>query len=212
MDLYDNDNDNQSKQDEDETSNHWIISDDTFDIDDDEWNDESMWVPSDYHILTSLLRRVVEQRCSAHTYCLCQYVDHDFDGGRKHPCAKGDPDHPQRVVHVMDDFVKEPKAEFIPLKHYDKSPLKIEFHYKPHIEHLHVVGGIPFFHRRHHNRRYKIPWMKYARYEHLRPKKRPNWLPLWMWREIGAHTHSDPRKVNLYFDHLMCGLSVFSVL
>ena len=98
----------------------------------------------------------------------------------------------------MDDFVTEPKPEFIPLADRYKSPLHIEFHYRPHIQHLHVVGGLPFFHHRSHRKRYKIPWLQYTRYEYLRPKEKPKWLPPWMWQEIGAHTHSDPRQVFLH--------------
>merc|ERR1711879_40799 len=148
-------------------------------------------------ILTRMLDKVVHARCKFHSGCLCQYIDSSFDDDQKHPCWKGDPHRPQRIIHVFDDFVKSPKSEFIPLlkKKWKKSPLHIEFHYRPHIQQLHVVGGFPYFHRRSHRKKYQIPWYKYARYEHLRPGERPKWLPKWMWNEIGAHTHHDPRKI-----------------
>lgn len=179
---------------------HWVVSDEVVTVSDAEWDDESIWDAPDRamrHILTKMLGKVVRARCRTHSECLCQYVDSRFDDGQKHPCFKGDPHRPQRVVHVFDDFVKSPKSEFIPLAHgrYKQSPLHIEFHYRPHIQHLHVVGGFPYFHRRAHRRKYQIPWHKYARYENLRPKDRPKWLPNWMWHEIGSHTQHDPRQV-----------------
>ena len=191
FDLYDDDDDDVDSSSSAEEE-HWIISDESFALDDDEFDNSKIWHPADRKILTQMLKKVVEQRCKSHTYCLCRYVDTSFDHGRKHACSKGNPKYPQKVVHVMDDFVKA-KKEFIPLGSYEKSPLHIEFHYKPHIQHLHVIGGLPFFHRRLHKKRYKVPWYEYSRYH--RPQIRPSWLPVWMWHEIGAHTHTDPRKM-----------------
>ena len=221
INLYDDEYDDYMEYDEvDDTQSdmeeHWVISDEVVDISDDDWDDATIWNrdwnqnmdsnsnsdsdPLETRILTRMLDKVVHARCRMHSECLCQYVDESFDDGQKHPCWKGNPHRPQRVVHVFDDFVKSPKSEFIPLVHgrWKQSPLHIEFHYRPHIQHLHVVGGFPYFHRRAHRRKYQIPWYKYSRYEGLRPEERPKWMPLWMWQEIGAHTQHDPRQVIWY--------------
>ena len=116
----------------------------------------------------------------------------------KHLCTK---------VHAIKELARRVSSMAIPLAHgkYRRSPLRMDFHYRPHVEHLHVVGGLPFFQRGHRQRRRAIPWHEYSRYEHLRPKARPPWMPAWMWREIGAHTQHDPRQVERMLDDYSAG-------
>ena len=83
------------------------------------------------------------------------------------------------MFNVMDRFIARLRRNGL--------PMVVNFQYHPKIIHLHLMGKAPFFHRRHHLHRYKIPWFRYKKFQHLRPQARPRWCPRWMWREVEGH-------------------------
>merc|ERR1719162_2095414 len=86
----------------------------------------------------------------------------------------------------MDRFLSHLRGR-LPRHRRGASPRVLNLQYHPSIIHLHLMGHTPFFHRRHHLHRYRIPWRKYRRFQHLRPGTRPRWCPRWMWREVEGH-------------------------
>merc|ERR1719361_835466 len=102
------------------------------------------------------------------------------------------------MLDVMDHFLSSPAArrEFEDIKDpkhvkvHDESvhgPIHLKVQDHPSIVHLHIMSHFPHFHRRHHLHRYRIPWFKYRKYQHLRPNQRPKWCPRWIWREVTGH-------------------------
>merc|ERR1712228_279281 len=137
---------------------------------------------------TNKLKKKILRKCRGLTLCLCQFKDKLFDSGNKHKCIsykKHKTLQPKyKMSSLMDEFMSKPLRMAM---HNKGSPLHLQFQYHPSILHLHILGKYPFFNRKHHLHRYKIPWFRYKQYAHLRPNQRPKWCPRWIWREIEGH-------------------------
>jgi len=170
----------------------WAIDENVIDVDDDEWNNNALWsfVDAEAH-RTLHANKVVIRKCRGRSFCLCQYVDVSVDRGQKHKCIASHTHHllqpHYRLEHAMGRFMAAPIATAMPGHGGGHSPVHVQFQFRPSIVHLHIMGKYPFFRRRHHMHRYRIPWFAYRRYQHLRPTVRPAWCPPWIWREIDMH-------------------------
>eukprot|EP01084_Bolivina_argentea_P084683 153104_1 len=167
----------------------WGIDSDVIDVDDDEWNNNDLWTNVE-HIASTATKshKPIVRKCRGLTLCLCQYLDKKFDGEQKHKCVSYK-DHKRlqpnyKLLNVMDEFMSRP-LRHVMMGHHNQMNMRVQYH--PSIVHLHIMGRHPFFHRKRHLHRYKIPWFRYRRYQHLRPNKRPHWCPRWIWREVNGH-------------------------
>ena len=151
----------------------WGIDSGVIDVDDSEWNNDALWTSTKViPKMTSKHKKRIIRKCRGQSFCLCQYLDKKFDNGQKHKCVsfknhqKVNPHY--KLLNMMDHFMAGP----IGLAHQRKLPVQIKFQYHPSIVHLHIMGKYPFFNRRHHMHRFRIPWFKYKKYQHLRPNNR----------------------------------------
>merc|ERR1719334_2884655 len=190
-----------------EQKDDWIISSDITDVDDAEWNDDAIWKAAESTFDSKQFEnQKLIRKCHGTALCLCQYLDAHFDGNQKHQCLSSKMKR-HKMLDVMDHFLSSPAAqrEFEDIdklkdskdakdpknvKVHDESvngPIHLKVLDHPSIVHLHIMSHFPHFHRRHHLHRYRIPWFKYRRYQHLRPNQRPPWCPRWIWREVTGH-------------------------
>ena len=177
-DIYDDDDEANNNDDDEE---EWAVDQDVIDVDDDEWNNDALWtsitrIPP---FKSQILKRMILRKCRGKRLCLCQYMDKMFDNGQKHQCSRKK----RKLLNLMDTFLAGPME----IAKKGKLPINVRLLYHPSIVHLHIMSKFPFFHRRFHLHRYKVPWFKYRRYQHLRPNIKPKWLPRWIWRELEGH-------------------------
>merc|ERR1719295_2153210 len=188
---------------------HWTIGHDVLDVADEAWNDPSQFKPSSF---TTHRGKKIIRKCKE-SFCLCQYIDGKEDGHQKHlckPALKADKSEPlgpsdlMRLVHVMDSFISPihiltpllsamnalpppppfmpPPLPFIPFAPHMNALNKPMFHRMPyiHILHLRALPPRSLF----GSHKYRIPWNKYRKFKDLMPRSKPQWLPLWIWKQV----------------------------
>merc|ERR1711874_699600 len=85
-----------------------------------------------------------------------------------------------------------PPLPFLPFGPHMNALNKPMFHRMPyiHILHLRALPPRSLF----GSHKYRIPWNKYRKFKDLMPRSKPQWLPLWIWKQVQRGMHSVDTK------------------